>query len=215
MKNSFDRRSWAIWICAIGIIFAFAISYGYSLSNLTDIAQIIAAFSIFIALFEFWYQRRRDMALAAADQINFFRKEIFDFNDKLRDAEKKADSSYNFPEIQLSTQHLSDFGKDPLGRKQYQIMKHDEVSKIQGELLNALEELSVRIIHFNSINHPAMDALRSPFVHIVEQNIVRIFLGSNLIGDQSTYSYIIRVYNLWKDVVDRRTTDEKWEAMNA
>ncbi len=182
------------------------------LDPLGKIAEIVTAGSLIVALIEYRYKRGRDKMSSIADQISFFRKEIIVKHTELISLIKNVDSTYKFPRLELEVVTIKESRSKHLKivQEQSNIIKRDaKIFSCQGELLNMLEELAIRIIYLKTEKHEALNSIRSPFVEAVEQNMVALLMKREVFGGTYNYKTIINLYYLWKEGVDRRTYEER------
>ena len=73
------------------------------------------------------------------------------------------------------------------------------------ELFNTLEEFALKAIHFeNNHQHPALNSVKATFIQVVEQNAVFLVFQRDVALGSSAYSAVLKLYNLWKNEVDRK-----------
>lgn len=68
-------------------------------------------------------------------------------------------------------------------------------------VLNLLEEFSVRVKHYQTQNHPALSVLHTVFVESVENHTTILFYVREVDQGSEAYSDVIWLYLLWKNRV--------------
>jgi hypothetical protein len=85
----------------------------------------------------------------------------------------------------------------------------------QTQLINILEEFALRVLYGGTENHGALNALRSPYIELVEINAVALLQQREFFTGKQCYLNTLKLYSLWKDSIDRRTPQERIEKFNA
>lgn len=192
-------------------------SIGDWLSLLEKIAIIIAATTIWFARQEYTYKKRQDHNYAAIDQISFFRKEIFPtqekFNEKVRN---NLGKNFAFPRIKLDDPAVGFFASSISSQVQHQkqLVAQADSFVVQTDLLNMLEELSLRIFHFQTQGHSALNSIKAPFVQLVEVNASVLLEQRDLLTGEPTYENILSLYRKWVVEVDRRSPEERFRSIH-
>lgn len=215
------NKTFYFLIGAIILLVLLAIFSPFWLTELQQIATIIASASIILAIGEYSYKRKRDKLVTVCDQVAFFREEVLSKNTELVNIiRSRKGINYKFARVELEnslensmeemiTKHPEEY------KAQLDLLKTgDDVLNIEGELLNALEELSVRIIYLETKEQEALENIKNAFVELVEIHALRIIETQEL-SFKSAYSKTLYLYNLWKNEVDRETTDQKIEKLRA
>lgn len=181
------------------------------LDILEKIAQIITVVAIFIALKEYRYRRKRDLVLATAEQIAFFREKVIPKTNELISHVRKITPDYVFNRIRLVPPDLNTIRRDnfDFGKKQADLLKNEETFFLYIDLLNLLEEISWRIIHSETSKHEALNSVKHLFVAAVEMSAVVLLMQREILTGESSFSGTLKLYDLWKDSVDRLTPQER------
>lgn len=61
-----------------------------------------------------------------------------------------------------------------------------------------LEEFSLRVKHFDTQDHPALESVHYTFIETVEKNAVALAFERDLITDSPNYSNVLYLYMAWK-----------------
>jgi len=184
----------------------------FDLANLSSLFSIISSLSIGVAIVAYFYQKNKDEFSAAIDQISFFRQDIINEAgqqalNKIRQKEPNfviSRISLAEPSLEIiKAKFLVNFNRqlDVFFKIQDNglISLDSEVLNSQVFLLNMLEEFSLRVIHLNTINNPALKPLHGTFIELVEQNAVALLFMRDIKVGQSIYVEILKLYNMWRD----------------
>lgn len=181
-----------------------------------DWAQIIGAGALFVALMTFLYQKKRDKALAAVDQIAFFRTNIIDKHTKiyegLTDPKDRDDYAKNRIQlIQGTLAEIKDKNKDQCAKQVHLIQKYELY--IPGiDVLNMLEEFSLRVLYLGSEKHEALNSLKHAFVLLVEIHAVLLLMQREIMTKNNLYTATLSLYKLWNVGIDRDSPDDRMKA---
>jgi hypothetical protein len=184
----------------------------FDLANLSSLFSIISSLSIGVAIVAYFYQKNKDEFSAAIDQISFFRQDIINEAgqqalNKIRQKEPNfviSRISLAEPSLEIiKAKFLVNFNRqlDVFFKIQDNglISLDSEVLNSQVFLLNMLEEFSLRVIHLNTINNPALKPLHGTFIELVEQNADALLFMRDIKVGQSIYVEILKLYNMWRD----------------
>lgn len=186
-----------------------------SLVTIERVAVIGASFSVVIAMLDFKHRKKQDKIHALADQVSFFREKILhkseEFMLKIR---KIKGEDYEFLRVGLDESSV-EFTKENFPEQvqgQVDLLQGQNTFNEQTSILNMLEELSIRIIYSNMAKHSALKSIQHPFVELVEYNAVALLTHKDL-SFSTGFPAILQLYSLWKDKVDRRSMQEKLNAV--
>lgn len=178
--------------------------------------EILQFSSILIALTTFVYTRKKDEKSEVANQIAFFRKEVIPLEDDFLLAQrnlgidrlKLSFKTEIFTEVVTSEEILS------VAKRQYQ--DSDKVfsgSKKMYEkhinVLNLLEEFSLRVKHYQTQDHAALNSLYTVFVDSTEHHTTILFFVREIDQGSKAYSHILWLYFLWKERVDTSNAKQR------
>jgi hypothetical protein len=190
----------------------------FDLDFLQKISSILGSFSLVVAVLTYFYKKKQDNTLAAIDQIVFFREKIIIEWDKTSKIIKENDPKYWFSRIRLDDYSLESIRESKQKNFYNQLSiffdatKLDPVTNCTGiknvfdkqiSVLNMLEEFSLRVKHFSTQKHLALESIRAAFVQIVEQNAVAILFEREIIANNSIYSNVLELYSTWKNNFDK------------
>ena len=189
---------------------------GEVINTLSEVATIVTAGTLVIALLGYNYQRRRDRLTDAVNQLTFFREKIITKNGELVDYVKNIDPNYKFERIKVDDLDLKWLQTHEFDKSLKQIElsgKDQKILNMQNDLFNMLEELSVKIRIYETLKEAdsihILDAIKPAFVETVEQNITFALFNRDIIFGKSCYSETLDLYMKWKDNVERKTPDER------
>jgi hypothetical protein len=169
----------------------------------------VAFASIFIAAKKYLFDISAAKTSAAIDQVSFFRSEIIEshiaFFDDLKDKNQKM-SRIRMDEFDLA-QIIKKNENAAIG--QMRITNNPAYFRKCVSFLNLLEEFALRVFHHDVQNHHAMRSLKAPFVEVVEYNVIGLLRIREIEVGAPTYDTVIKLYNEWKDDIDRRTPKER------
>lgn len=175
--------------------------------------EFTTSISVVAALATYFYKKNQDVTAAAIDQISLFRKEIipmsWDFIERINSIKNLNNETLPRAIIDIEDLTLNSLRikyKDAI-EFQLRLLDEHELRRKQNELLNTLEEVAIKIIHFKTQKNKALNSIKATFVQIVEENAAVISLYREV--DKSFYSVTLEIYNLWKDGVDREPLTEK------
>ncbi len=209
---------WANW--SFGLSEAF-----FHLESWSFVAQIVTAFSIVLALIglqedrlERAYQKEQDKALLVGEQIGMFRKEVLPLMYEAGDLLKliKQKTTLECPGIEM----IEEFSLKYLFEKRTrEAMLHNffwlAAQKLQPEeewgskpqaLLNALEEISIKIEASGTIDSPYLASIHGAFVRTVETFIWPLVLSAPY--DEKMYPAVKYVYSNWSKNIDRTARED-------
>lgn len=204
----------SISILLSGVLIFLATWYGFGFDSFQKLLNIISPLSILVALATYFYKKNQDRTVAAIEQISFFRKEIIPEWDKVGKILKEKNNKYIFSRIKLD-QTTIEFIKKKYSRNfedqlliffnkfGEQEMWDAKILDSQIVLFNMLEEFALKVFHFGTNEHQALNAARAAFVEIVEKNAVALLFTRDVVVGNQIYSSTISLYRLWKDQVDR------------
>lgn len=197
------------WFLIFFLIFAAAwIVFG--LDTLEKLFTIIGSFSIGIALVTYFDQKAQDKTTAAIDQISFFRKEVIPLYDALTAITKKESPQYVFTRIDFDEPTVRSMKRHrPKNFAAQEALFFDSSSLHHNptildptiNLYNAVEEFALKVLHFKTQDHEALNAVRHPFVMLVEQNAVALVFIREIIAGSPIYSATLKLYETWKGKV--------------
>lgn len=200
------------FLIIIILIVFFFITLGQDSSKIQAYASLLTAASVFIALISYIYNKNRNHCIVAIEQITFFRKEIIpinmEFTKKVRDIKGE---DYKFSRIVLSTPTIL-YTKDKFldeSKKQLDVISDCKTEFTEVSILNMLEEMCLKLIHFKVINHPGMNCLKASFCEIVEIHAIELLMQREVVAGNSTYSSILKIYKKWYKTIDRKTPEER------
>lgn len=164
--------------------------------SLTD--WILVTSSVFTALAAvgatlfYIYSRNKDLNSEVFNQIRFLKDIILPRQTKVLRA-----NDMNIPKIALTSFDFEEIKKEKhdVFLQQIKIGK-DESHEEQTAILNDLEELSLRIIHYGNENNSTLDCIKDSFVDTVEYNACVLLLQRNV--SKNFYNGIVKVYKGWK-----------------
>lgn len=183
------------------------------LDLINTISNVVVAVSASVALFTYFYNRRKDNVLAVVDQVSFFREKVLAEVDKYIKFVRAKDPDYIFSRISLDSPDIKVIREKHKIEvaEQIDLIKTygDELFSLQVSSLNLAEELSLRIIYSKTINHKAFNSIKPVFVQLVEMSALILMQERDVITGNEVYSAILELYNKWKDNVDRSSPEER------
>ncbi len=182
------------------------------LNIIQTVAAVVASISVLFAFLAYRNSKIKDSRAAAIDQVSFFRKDIIPLHDNfINSVRETEDKNYIFSRIRLDRptieNMIEDFKED--SKKQVELLKKENYLSKQTSILNMLEELALKIKHYETKKHPALNSIKTPFVMLVEISAVTLIYQREIVTGLPTYSTILEIYNEWKDLVDRRNPEER------
>ena len=216
-KNFIKNNLLAMVILVAAALISIAVYSSFSLDMLQKIFSIIGSFSLGIALAAYLYNKNKDKTMAAIEQVSFIRTEIIPKWSDLSKIIRKKNPRFMFSRIMLDVLTLEFMEK----QKKYSRNFHDQLSIFLNSpgtslelldsqildqqifLFNMLEEFALRVMHFKTIQHPALDSVRDLFVEVIEKNAVALIFIREVIVGRPIYSTALELYNFWKNDADR------------
>lgn len=211
------RNLVSISILISSTLISIAILVKIDLDFLQKLFSVVGSFSILVALATYFYTRKQDETVAAIDQISFFRDQIIPEWARVRKIIFEKNRGYWFSRIEIEQQDI-DFLRKKFSRNFenqksifFDSTKDDPAKWIDESiadrqilLLNMLEEFSLRVKHFNSLDNPALSAIYPAFIDIVEKNVAIIFFVRDItVADKVIYAGILSLYEVWKKKVNK------------
>ncbi|HEY0964690.1 MAG TPA: hypothetical protein VGE31_02750 [Candidatus Paceibacterota bacterium] len=173
--------------------------------------------SILLAIFTFLYTRKKDEYAEVTNQLSFYREKVIPREDKFlsgidKHGEKRVYLDFDtdkFDEICKNENLFNIFKKQYAISQKQSIDGTRSISSDEIDVLNLIEEFSVKVLQFNTQNHPALYAIHSIFVIAVEMHASRIFYVREIEHGKPLYAHLLKLYFLWKQKVDRRTVVDR------
>ncbi len=183
-----------------------------SLANFSSLAGIVGSFSVVVAVLTYYNDSRRNKVNYVIDQVSFFRKEIiFENNEFVKFIREIKGKRYEFHKIKLNEISVeyarNNFQKEC--QSQFEMSQIDGCFPKQTFILNMLEELALKIKYTNTINHLALNSIKTPFVELVEIHAVTLLSHREILSGLPTYNTVLEIYSIWRDSVDRRTPEQR------
>jgi hypothetical protein len=179
------------------------------------IAEIVGGFSIAFAAATYFREKSKDESGAVADQIRMFRVDVLGAGRALIEKLTKyhlehGEKPQPIPRVSL----IEEFTIEWLlkNRRAQYLAQNNELMRLHDngpatDILNALEELSVRIQLHRTIAKDDLICIKKSFVEMVEQLVTTMIAVSN--GDAKMYLALKEVYFSWyKDEDVDRTPPE-------
>ncbi len=206
-------------LCFAGFLL-FLIGYLIGLKTLSefqlDIIQKVlssfGAFSLIIAIVNYFYKKQQDLTAAAIDQVTFFREKILLEWIHTSKAFLKKNSSFLFPSIHIEKHIISDLMQRDSSNftNQLLIFFNPETAKIDDtildlhiSLLNMLEEFALKVKNLNTIENSALIPLHVAFIELIEQNAAALFFVRDIMTETQTYNTILWLYSIWVNKIVR------------
>ena len=191
-----------------------ALRLGLILDLLAKIAVIASVVLIYVAYKELKHREKHQFNETVADQVKLFRIEVIPLYMKFykRVNEIEINLISNSIEFHQGT-GLKELvlGNSDKSNIQNQVRENGQLFEEHTDLLNLLEDLSLRIVLSNTIHREELLPIRKIFVQIVEVSAYMIFFHREIFTDKSVYNNLLKIYFEWKDKVDRETQDVKSE----
>ncbi len=188
-----------------GMIFSFN-PKDFGLNSLQSIFSILSSFSILLAVVIYFENKNKNKTALVCEQISFFRKEVLqNFNNFIEDLKKmNGDKNVQLQRIKIN-EPLEKFQSE--FNSQLNLLQRFDTRTKQINLLNALEEFSIRTVNWEITKEKSLNILKDAFIEIVEINAILIILNRKLFPN--LYINTLNLYNLWKNDFDSRSIEEK------
>lgn len=177
-----------------------------------DIATILGVISVFCAILGYLGQKRRDKLLAIVDQVSFFREKILEEAAKMHKHIEDQIKDYVYTRISLkehdSVEKLEENYNDKI-ETQLELVERYTTLTMQINILNMLEEFSLRLIYSKTYKHPAFDSVKPAFVELVERLALVLVMQKQIITGNKIFSKTLILYRKWVKDVDGLTTEER------
>lgn len=204
------------FILFIVILITILISHFPNLDSTQKVFNILGSFSLGVAVLTYFNKKQQDETLAAIEQVSFFRKEIIPQFKTLDQKIRSKNKDYWFSRIRIEESTLkalvaNDEMCDNFNNQLSIFFDRSDSSasnwKTDGEilseqvaLLNMLEELSLKVQYFKTIDHKALVSLNAVFVEMVEKNSVALFFTRDILTGSPVYDNVLFLYKSWKDL---------------
>ena len=222
MKKNLNRVSLLSFLSGIIVgttltyLILFSRSFSLNLDALAKIAEIVTAFSVFIAAWTLVYQARKDSTDAAISQLSFIREKFMpaavqvfsntrktlgvDINHQIQTLGLIPDFSLEW--IRINKNVVADAQSKPF-------QDNPQLNAELVDAINMLETFSQELIHKKTVDHPALAAARPIFIQFVEFGAPIICTYTYL--NKDVYIGIKTVYEAWRNKVDRDDLPTKIE----
>lgn len=184
-----------------------------TLDIINTISGVVTAGSLSVALASYFYNRNRNKVLTVVDQVSFFREKILVEGNKLVVFVREKDKDYIFSLVKLDSPTIKAINEKQAdeARKQIDLIKEYNTYPLQVNILNLLEELSLKIIFSKTINHKALYSIKPIFIQSVEMNALVLMQEREITTGNQIFSATLKLYKIWKDGVDRSSPEERFE----
>ncbi|HEY1041612.1 MAG TPA: hypothetical protein VGE63_02720 [Candidatus Paceibacterota bacterium] len=192
-----------ILLIASGIFFISALFLDiYLLDVLEKIATIVAAVSFFTAVLQFQYLQKKDKQDSIFKILSFFRENVLSEYNKLVKEVPVKFPDYKFKLIRFKRRESLDeiFAREWENAKAQSQLLEREINTFQLNLLNVLEEFSLRVIELKLEENNIISCLKYAFVRAVEENTISLLVQRIIItDDEKLYNGILTLYEMWRD----------------
>ncbi|MDO8452252.1 MAG: hypothetical protein Q7S79_00715 [bacterium] len=205
-------------LVASSIIYGFSIKYGFDLDSFQKVTNIIGSISIFIALATYFYGKEKDKKNLVIEQVSFFRKEVILEGDGfIKLVRSKRGESFVFSRVRLDEPTIESANKNyrKESKEQIKLLRELKTLPEQTQLLNILEEFALRVLHGGTENYSALNALKSPYIELVEINAVVLLQQREFFTGNQSFLNTLKLYALWSSDIDRRTPEQRIREFNA
>ncbi len=181
----------------------------------------LSSFSILIALATYFYGKERDKTNLVIEQISFFRKVVLlkgdEFTDFVRSRKGVEGKNYIFLRVRLDEPTINFANKNYRreSKEQIKLIRQFNTLVRQTQLLNILEEFALRVLYWKTMNHKAFNAVKAPYIELVELNAVVLLQQREFFTGKQSYLNTLKLYDLWENDIDRRTPEERFKEFNA
>lgn len=183
--------------------------------------EVITGVVASLAVTSFIYQQRKDKTLSsrevtslAIEQVAFFEEEILQRYENICEAIKLKDGAFDIKlMLAENIRHFSvewmyaNYPKSYSYQARLLPEKGEKLidNRVLIGFLNKVELLSLRITHFDTLNHPSLICIKDSYVQIVESFAAHML--SIRIKNPNFYEATKIVYMKWKDEIDRTPLD--------
>lgn len=180
--------------------------------------DILQTSSILIAVFTFLYTTKKDEDVEITNQITIFRETIIPLEGKfLLDLQKYKEpweylsfDSYDFDSLCRVEEQFKIIAGQYKRSKLFSVDSDiRELSSDEIDVLNMLEEFSIRVFRYKTEGHLSLSSLHSIFVKAVEIHASRIFYVREIEYGEPLFSCTLRLYFLWKDKVSHESLSDR------
>ncbi len=185
-----------------------------------QIAVIVTALTVVIALIQYADAKSRDAISSCIDQVAFFREKILgkqnEFTAHMTDASKGGSENFAFLRLPLPNPATLDNlikTQPELSRQQLETaLKDRDTLNFHTNILNMVEEFSLRVKYSYTHDNPALTSLRSAFVELVEIHGTYLLFVRDVSTGNKVYSSILELYKEWNTPdLDKRPIKERLE----
>ena len=172
-----------------------------TLTTLITILALVGIVPVIVSLYDLREKRKRETNEYILSALSFFRVEIIGLDRKLFDEAKKL--NITIPNLgslakdtTFSLSEMSSLSEKKFREYNDMLVKNNILAEITIELLNALEELSARIVLPKNSNHVAYQTISPVFIETVEKNAIMLYMLKHF--NDRDFPHIISLYKLWK-----------------
>jgi hypothetical protein len=146
-----------------------------------------------------------------SEQLSFFRKEVLAPFEEMSKLMSNGDPDYEFSKIKLLDYSIKSIAQNYSKEFtiQQEFYKDLEISSKQISVLNAMEELSIRIVHSKTYNHEALSTLKDSFIDVIEVCAFTLITTNTIVTQGTVYNYMMSLYKEWKPLQDQTTINER------
>lgn len=171
---------------------------------------LIAFTGIVLGLRKYEYEKKKDRKESLVQIVRFYQKEVLPAQQSFIDRiEKEKFKSTRIKLDKLDIDWVVEMYPVE-SKEQMKITKKDDLYTVQTvNILNNLEEFSMRIINAESVREDFLTPLRATFIQIVESNAIALMRHKLVDTGEDTYSKTLEIYYEWKDLVDNKTIEQR------
>lgn len=185
-------------------------------SLFTILEFVVLTFTSIFGFYTYYRSRKKDSEKISFDIVSFFRENILGSESLyIKTILEKENEGYEFKFIKLDELDLSHIMKNQGDEFREQMrLSNRKLMEEELSILNKIEEISLKITHYNLENSKLIFSIKKLFVQVIETHAYALLFSRQFLKTHKNYSKTLQLYNLWKDSVDRRSVSEIHESFN-
>jgi len=212
-------------IIAFGLSLIAGMLFGYwGIIKGLDVLQKIAGISAMLfgsfAVWQYFQKQKNDTLLATLDQVSFFRKEIIRSDEDYMDFVKQNEGFKDYTPVRIPLKHSFSL-EDLIRVYPKEVKMHIKLFLLgngqlkQLEILNLLEDFSLRVIHLGTMEHVALKCIMPRFVNMVEENTFILLFIREYSRDDHLFGATIKLYSFWESLIFKVSPEERDKKMSS
>lgn len=182
------------------------------IERISQFATVVASFSVIIAVIEYSSKAKKDQMLSSFEQVSTFRKEVIKLVNEFTSLVEKDKKDYIFSRVNLNTPDIKSVIYDQRldAEKQADLIRENpKFYNAQIQILNSVEELSIKILYLKIENHEILNPIKNSFIYTLEICAVALLIQKQIFSGASVFQNSLNLYKKWVVDTDNRRPEER------